>query len=138
MTSSPNENHQESLSLPGYNDGTKFNYNNNSNQEMSLAHSNSINKDTEFLTPEDIYYDNHNFIINKVEEDQQNYIRVFKTDLTFTTVKCNLNDNADYVCKKVAAKFFINDYNKYNLVVIRNKLERIIKPNECPLLMQRR
>jgi len=138
ISSSPNDNIQESLSLPGHNDGNKFSYSSNTNPEMNIAHSNSINKDTESLTPEDIYYDNHNFNNNKIEEDQQNYIRVFKTDLTFTTVKCNLNDNADYVCKKVAAKFFINDYNKYNLVVIRNKLERIIKPNECPLLMQRR
>ncbi|OUM61017.1 hypothetical protein PIROE2DRAFT_13090 [Piromyces sp. E2] len=126
---------QESLGTQGHNDINKFS---NTNQELSVIHSGSI-KDTEsFQTPEDIYYDNHYSNV-KIEEDQKyNYIRVFKTDLTFTTVMCYLNSNADYVCKKVAAKFFINDYNKYNLVVIRNKLERIIKPNEYPLLMQKR
>lgn len=123
----------------GFNNQTNFNHN-NSNQELNLVHSGSVKETESFQTPEDLYYDNYyNNNSTKVDEDQKyNYIRVFKTDLTFTTVMCNLNARADYVCKKVAAKFFINDYNKYNLVVIRNKLERIIKPNEKPLKMQKR
>lgn len=134
-----NENFQDSHSLSGHNDMNKYGHNNNSNREMNLVHSGSINKDTESFTPEDIYYDNHIFNNSKFEEDQKfNYIRVFKTDLTFTTVKCYLNTTAENVCRTVAAKFFINNYNKYNLVVIRNKLERIIKSNEYPLLMQKR
>ncbi|ORX53399.1 L domain-like protein [Piromyces finnis] len=126
------ENISEQLGNQGHNEFS------NSNQELSLIHNGSV-KDTEpFQTPEDIYYDSHYSNVKVNEDQKNNYIRVFKTDLTFTTVMCYLNSNADQVCKKVAAKFFINDYNKYNLVVIRNKLERIIKPNEYPLLMQKR
>jgi len=119
----------------GFNNQANFNHN-NTNQELNLVHSGSVKETESFQTPEDKYYDNNS---TKLDEDQNNnYIRVFKTDLTFTTVMCNINARADYVCKKVAAKFFISDYNKYNLVVIRNKLERIIKPSEKPLKMQER
>jgi len=81
-------------------------------------------------------YDSSNIKIN----DNQIYssIRVYHKNSSYVTVICKLNATADYVCKKVAAKYFINDYNKYSLVVVKNKLERIIKPNEYPLLMQKR
>jgi len=122
---------------PGTESISELNNYSNVSQEFNVIQSESLSSTELLRKPEKNYYDNQYSGIDN-DEDQYCFIRIYKTDLSFTTVVCKLNSNADYICKKVAGKFFINDYSKYRLVVIRNNLERTIKPNEYPLLMQKR
>ncbi|KAI8060952.1 hypothetical protein BC940DRAFT_337222 [Gongronella butleri] len=69
---------------------------------------------------------------------KKNYcIRIFRPDETFGTLQVPLNTTTSELMQKLAGKFFLPDMTKYNLIVRRNKLERVLGPNERPLQVQK-
>ncbi|KAG9284485.1 hypothetical protein G9A89_014089 [Geosiphon pyriformis] len=65
-------------------------------------------------------------------------IRIFRPDATFGTVNCDLNTTTSELCHMLSKKFFIQDISKYSLYVKRHNLERVLAPQERPLLLQKK
>ncbi|CAO3650420.1 unnamed protein product [Cunninghamella blakesleeana] len=64
-------------------------------------------------------------------------IRIFRHDNTFGTLQVPLNITTTDFMNKLKGKFFVPDVTKYDLVLRRNNLERILGPNERPLKIQK-
>ncbi|KAI8377803.1 uncharacterized protein BYT42DRAFT_358201 [Radiomyces spectabilis] len=64
-------------------------------------------------------------------------IRIFRPDATFGTLQVPIHSTTNELMNKLAGKFFLPDMSKYCLVLRRNKLERILQPNERPLQIQK-
>ncbi|KAG1177167.1 hypothetical protein G6F70_002863 [Rhizopus microsporus] len=68
----------------------------------------------------------------------KNYcIRVFRPDGTFGTLIAPLDATANDLIQKLAGKFFLQDWNRYRLTLVRHNLERVLQPNERPLQIQK-
>ncbi|ORX56409.1 hypothetical protein DM01DRAFT_1406715 [Hesseltinella vesiculosa] len=75
---------------------------------------------------------------DKWDAKKKNYcIRIFRPDETFGTLQVALNTNTSELMQKLAGKFFLPDMTKYNLILRRNNLERVLGGNERPLQIQK-
>ncbi|KAI8141502.1 phosphatase 2C-domain-containing protein [Fennellomyces sp. T-0311] len=74
----------------------------------------------------------------KYDLPRKNYcIRIFRPDGTFATLQLPLSTTANEIVQRLASKFFMPDLSKLNLMIKRNKLERILQPTERPLQLQK-
>ncbi|KAI9497654.1 phosphatase 2C-domain-containing protein [Zychaea mexicana] len=74
----------------------------------------------------------------KYDFPRKNYcIRIFRPDGTFATLQLPLSTTAKDIVQRLASKFFMPDLSKLNLMIKRNKSERILQPNELPLQLQK-
>jgi adenylate cyclase len=72
-------------------------------------------------------------------EDAQYCIRVFRADSTFATLSCKLQASVTEVLGLLGRKSFLQDnLDKYQIVMRKNGLLRILGPNERPLKIQKR
>ncbi|KAI7848266.1 phosphatase 2C-domain-containing protein [Circinella umbellata] len=71
------------------------------------------------------------------QEKMQYCIRIFRPDGTFATLQLPLSTSANEIVQRLASKFFMPDLSKLNLMIKRNKLERILQPTERPLQIQK-
>ncbi|KAI8853895.1 hypothetical protein BC829DRAFT_439676 [Chytridium lagenaria] len=72
------------------------------------------------------------------DNDERCIIRVFKHDHSSTIINCRLHATAAEVVKLVARKFFIPEAAKCSLVFQTTFFERVLKPDECPAMLQTR
>ena len=57
---------------------------------------------------------------------------------TFVTLSCPLYITASELCHQLGKKFFIQDAEKFNLYVIHSDLERMLRPDDYPLVLQKK
>ncbi|KAI8341379.1 hypothetical protein BC941DRAFT_449807 [Chlamydoabsidia padenii] len=75
---------------------------------------------------------------DKYDIKKKNFcIRIFRPDETFGTLQLPLHTTTAELMQKLAGKFFLPDMTKYNLVLRRHKLERVLGPHERPLQIQK-
>ncbi|ORZ09003.1 hypothetical protein BCR42DRAFT_396553 [Absidia repens] len=75
---------------------------------------------------------------DKFDTKKKNFcIRIFRPDETFGTLQLPLNTTTAELMQKLAGKFFLPDMSKYNLVLRRHRLERVLGLNERPLQIQK-
>ncbi|ORX63042.1 hypothetical protein DM01DRAFT_1314794 [Hesseltinella vesiculosa] len=69
---------------------------------------------------------------------QRNYfIRIFKTDNTFTTLQLPLYTTTKDLIQRVTGKFFLNDTNKYRILLRQHNTDRQLLPGEYPVKIQK-
>ncbi|KAL7326851.1 cysteinyl-tRNA synthetase, variant 2 [Mucor circinelloides] len=64
-------------------------------------------------------------------------IKIYRPDKTYNTLHVPLNSTTLEILKKLATKFFMSDITKFNLVMKRHNIERILGLTERPLQIQK-
>ncbi|CAO3647711.1 unnamed protein product [Mucor hiemalis] len=64
-------------------------------------------------------------------------IKIYRPDKTYNTLHIPLNSTTMEILKKLATKFFMSDISKFNLVMKRHNVERILGLTERPLQIQK-
>ncbi|KAI9094371.1 hypothetical protein DFS34DRAFT_582946, partial [Phlyctochytrium arcticum] len=64
--------------------------------------------------------------------------RLFRRDGTFATISCREHTTAGELLVIMAKKSLISDFSKFNIVMVRRGMERILGRAERPLIIQRR
>ncbi|KAI7905147.1 uncharacterized protein BX663DRAFT_468986 [Cokeromyces recurvatus] len=64
-------------------------------------------------------------------------IKIYRPDQTYNTLHIPLNTTTFEILKKLATKFFMSDMSKYNLVIKRYNIDRVLGLTERPLQIQK-
>ena len=66
-------------------------------------------------------------------------VRIFRTDSTFATLSTNLHSTVDELLRQLGRKSFLqDDLKNYQIVMHKHDLQRILKPTERPIAIQKR
>ncbi|KAI8374033.1 hypothetical protein EDC96DRAFT_498308 [Choanephora cucurbitarum] len=64
-------------------------------------------------------------------------IKIHRPDRTYNTLHVPLNSTTQEILKRLESKFFLCDIKKYNLIMKRQNVERVLKLYERPLQIQK-
>ncbi|TPX38952.1 hypothetical protein SeMB42_g06541 [Synchytrium endobioticum] len=72
---------------------------------------------------------------NRLSPDDEGTLRVFYPNGYHSTITCKMATTARELLFAAMRRTLVNDWTKYNLVVCRNGMERILQLTESPLLL---